>query len=201
MGKESGARPADGGKGDHMRRTLLIGLLGLATLIGPSSAAATDLSIEHFAPVPCSVACAYWDAPSAAGFNECANPFPPGSYDLTRLRFTDEDLIRITATSAVDYDTFVCTTNLEPLTIMTCGRLQKCSQVPEPCTGSPAPNLLAIGCTERITLSLNWLHATNGGINDEFLLISYNWSDYAPLPITITGPAEILDDTYEAGII
>lgn len=184
-----------------MRRIILIGLATAALATAPSTNASEPIQLEHFAPLPCSVACAYWDAGGAAGFDECAKPFPAGSYDVTRLRITeDRQVVQIDATSVIDYDTFACTTEGRRIDFLACGRMQKCSQTGGRCNGVAGIDEIAVGCTETIWLTLNALHGANDGLNDEFLLISYNWSDYAPLPITITGPAEVIDDSFDATI-
>lgn len=180
-----------------LRRAALAVALGLAALISPGTASAMPLTLEHEAPVPCSVACAYWEGGDAAGFDVCTKRFPPGSYDYTTLRMTADGIAHVQATSVIDWDTFVCTTDGQRL-MVACGRLEKCTLPGDGCSGVAGQRAVAVGCTEQKFITLNDIHAANGGANDEFILLSYNWSDYAPLSITVSGPAEIVDDSYDA---
>jgi hypothetical protein len=161
-----------------------------------------EVTVEHFAPIPCSVACAHWEAPDAAGFDACADPFPAGSYDFSTFRLTaTSGVVTIEARSVIDYDTFVCTTT-EPSvhvgTVGSCGWRAKCTSIGDECTGIAGRDALAVGCIERKSVTWSALTAANGGANDEFRLISYNWSDTAPLPIGLWGPVALVDDSYDA---
>lgn len=194
-----------------MKQLFLTGLLGLAAVTTPSSAVANSstLSIEHYAPIPCAVACGYWDVSGAAGFSAC-NSFPAGSYDQTLLRFTETTgVVDVETRPAVDYDTFLCTVGDPPVLIDSCRSFTSCVRTRDAhhgvagLGGSPGgctigPCLCLVGCPEYLSLTWQALQNANGGTSDEFRVVSSNWSDHAPLPITIRGPAEIVDDTFVA---
>src|ERR1051325_6257437 len=65
--------------------------------------------------VPCAVACAYWDAASAAGYRPCENPFPDLSYKdvVTQPAPTPpagkKMILDFTTTPDTDWDTWICT--------------------------------------------------------------------------------------------
>lgn len=182
-----------------MRKIFTAAVMAAVVHVAPATATTEPaLQIEQYAPLPCTVACPYWDVAETAGFDACSAPFPQGSFDVTRFRITGPGLVRIAATSVVDYDTFLCTTGPEQEHATTCRGSQVCTWVPQRCNGLAGVDAIAVGCTEQLFITLGELHVRNGGINDEFLLRSYNWSDYAPLPITLTGPVEVIDDSYEA---
>lgn len=154
------------------------------------------MAVEHFAPLPCSVACAYWDAPDAAGYNECGNPFPEGSYDESTFRLTRQTgVVHIEAHSVNDYDSFICT-DTDPRVLVSPVGGGCC----DPCDGIAGNNAIAWACVERGDLTYSGLAASNGGANDRFVIISYNWSDTEPLPVKLWGPVEIIDDSFEANI-
>lgn len=180
-------------------RAAFLLLCASASLTTPAGATAqTPITVTHTAPVPCVVACAYYDVPESAGFHACNDPFPPGSFDRSRFRFTGNGIIVIETRPVIDYDTFVCTVTEPSYGIGACGFPFKCTYGTDSCTQVAGRDEILIGCPEYIDLTLNLLHAVNGGANDEFFVVSYNWSDHAPLPVTVTGPAELLDDSYEA---
>ena len=192
-----------GGKGAQMRRTLLIGLFGLAPVITmqPGVAASPpSITLEHSAPLPCTVACAYWDVAGATGANECSAPFPSGSYDKTLLRLTSQrGVAHFEMRSEIDYDTFFCTNTDPPVLIHDLAQ----HVGPADCAGIAGidHDVLAVGCLEFRDLTYSGLVAANGGVNEmEFIVISYNWSDPGSLPVHIWGPVEVLDDSFEASI-
>ena len=173
---------------------------GIALFLSLSNAAASHgrgpatVSVTHSAPIPCTVACGYWEAPSAAGFNECENPFPEGSYDETTFRLTSTtDVVHIQAWSRIDHDHFICT-DTEPRVLVQAIANLCC----EPCDGIAGEGALAIGCTESGDLTWSGLSAANDGANDRFIVMSYNWSDTGPSLVDLWGPIEMLDDSYEA---
>lgn len=176
-----------------MRRAIILGAVASLAAVTPQANAA--ITLTHSAPIPCAVMCAYWDAPGAAGFNECSAPFPEGSYDKTTLKLTSTTgVVHIEAQSPIDYDSFICTDTNPPVLVQTLA-----NTVGDPCEGLAGNNAAAVGCLESGDLTYNGLVAANGGVNEfNFILISYNWSDNGELPITITGPAVVLDDTFTA---
>ena len=177
-----------------MRRTMILGAMAsLMAIVSPAKAATVNLT--HSAPIPCAVMCAYWDAPGAAGFNECSAPFPEGSYDKTTLKLTSTTgVVHIEAQSPIDYDSFICTDTNPPVLVQTLA-----NTVGDPCEGLAGNNAVAVGCLESGDLTYSGLVAANGGVNEfNFILISYNWSDNGVLPITLTGPVEVLNDNFEA---
>jgi hypothetical protein len=181
-----------------MRKAIILGaIVSLAAITQPANAAIT---ITHKAPLPCAVMCAYWDVPSTAGFNECAAPFPEGSYDVTKMRLGNNGtgLVSISAKSTIDYDTFICT-DTDPSQLV----VSLANIVGEDCDGIGGRSAVAIGCLEEGNLTYSALVTANGGINEfSFRLYSYNWSDNDVLPVNITtsgGQTVIVtDDSYEA---
>lgn len=177
-------------------------LLAYAALV-PTSSRATEapplFTLEHAAPLACTVMCAYWDAPGAAGYNECSRPFPDGSYDQTLLRLTSrQGVVRFEMRSEIDYDSFICT-NTEP-PVLVPAFLDPIGDNCSGITGRGDP--IAVGCLERLDLHHSALVAANGGVNEmEFIVISYNWSDTGSLPVNVWGPVEVIDDSFEASIM
>lgn len=154
------------------------------------------ITVTHEAPLPCSVACAYWDAPDAAGYNECGNPFPQGSYDESTFRLTSRNgVVHIQTYPVYDYDSFVCT-DTEPSVLVTTMAPGCCY----PCHGIGGNTAIALACEEGTDLTYSGLVAANAGANDRFVIISYNWSDTEPLPVKLWGPVELIDDSFEASI-
>ena len=170
-----------------MKRILLA---SVALLLAPTgSSAAETMRIEHFAPVPCTVSCGYFL--DAVGAGPCATPFPKGSYDFTIMQMTAQTgIVHIEARPTIDYDTFVCSLHGE--------QLLQGDHIGQDCTHDEGP--VALGCLEFYDISWNALTAT-GDDSGRFMIVSYNWLDIAALPITVTGPAEIVDDTYDARLI
>lgn len=177
-----------------MRRTIILGAIAsLMAIMSPAKAA--NVELIHSAPVPCAVACAYWESASTAGFNECSAPFPEGSYDKTLLKLTSTTgVVHIEAQSAIDYDSFICTDTNPPVLVQTLA-----NGLGDPCQGLAGNNAVAVGCLETGDLTYSGLVSANGGVNEfNFILISYNWSDNSVLPITLSGPVAVLNDTYTA---
>lgn len=179
-------------------------LVAIWTIGFASSAQANSrVWIEHEAPVPCSIACPYWDAPRAAGFDPCAAPFPQGSWDETTLTFVSDGFASIETQPWLDYDTFVCTDTTPRRLVASLARplelpptARGASRTEACITGSCCP--ANMGCAEDGWISRTQLHRVNGGANDRFVVVSYNWFDYQSLPIRITGSVEIVDDTFTA---
>lgn len=180
----------------RLARPIAITATMFTALLAPStnvSHAASTLRIEQFAPLPCSVACPHWDAAMAAGYDVCADPFPQGSFDETVMRMTSQEgAVEIDAYSHIDYDTFLCT-NTEPRVLM-----EPLAHVYTEDCGSHFGPRWPVGCSEHLRLGWRALQDANGGTGDEFIIVSYNWSDTAPLMVVVSGPAEIVDDRYEA---
>lgn len=172
-------------------------LFSLSSVAAGHGRGPATVSVTHSAPIPCAVACGYWDAPSAAGFDECSNPFPTGSYDETTFRLTSlTDVVHIQAWSRIDHDHFVCT-DTEPRVLVQAIANLCC----EPCDGIAGEGALAIGCTDSVDLTWSGLSAANDGANDRFIVMSYNWSDTGSSLIDLWGPVEIIDDSHEARIL
>jgi hypothetical protein len=169
----------------------------LAALTSPSALtahAASPLRIEQSAPLPCAAACPYWEVSSAAGYDVCANPFPRGSFDETVMRITStEGVVEIGAYPFIDYDTFLCT-NTQPRVL-----IHSLAHYREEC-GAHFGFYWPLGCSEHQALTWGGLQAANGRTGDQFVILSYNWSDTASLLVSVSGPAEIVDDSYEARI-
>lgn len=144
------------------------------------------------APLPCTVACSYWDAGGAAGYDEC-NPFPEGSYDMTKIEIFGTAPVQIEAQSPIDYDSFICSNTPVKVLIQTMA-----NNVGDPCEGVAGNNQVAIGCLETGSITLDALEAEQGAGNPYFWLISYNWSDNGQLPVKMSGPARIDNDHYQA---
>jgi hypothetical protein len=179
---------------------LLVGLLSALSI--RTSQAQERIEIEHFAPIPCATACPHWDYTTAAGLDVCANPGPPKSFDETIVRITGSAVVRIDAYSYIDYDTFICTDEAQSRQVdpLACATGLRCSSIPEDCYSPIGTQDLGIGCAERYDVSLAMLRAA-GSEADTFRIVSYNWSDIAPLPITISGPAEIVWDELDNSLI
>lgn len=176
-----------------MRLRSLVPLTGMLVGLPVHADAAPLITVEHDAPLPCAVACPYWEPGSLAGFDECAEPFPEGSYDYTTFRLTSAtEVVHIEARSVIDYDTFVCT-DTEP-SVLVDRELDFATWCPIRVRGSN----VHVGCIEDFDITLDTLHAKNNGVNDRFRVISYNWADIAPLLVRLRGPVEVVDDTYEA---
>lgn len=166
----------------------------LSVVIAPahaSSEGAETIEIEQHAPVPCAIACPYWDGPRAAGFDACSNPtLPRGIWDETTFEITeDAPPVSIGAWSTYDYDSFVCT-DTEPRRLL----ISMANSINDRCTfaGNYYP------CPESASFTRSHLRAANGGVNDRFVLVSYNWWDPGALTVQIGGPVTVLDDSYEA---
>lgn len=174
---------------------ILVWAISTASASAHSFEEQPTLTVTQYAPVPCSTACAYWDAAAAAGADVCAQPFPAGSYDQTTFEIAGEEaLVEIRTRSVWDYDSFVCT-DTEPSRLVA----SLANLLNGDChTGTVAGRaLLPLGCVEWGTFTLAWLHEVNGGVNDRFIVRSYNWSDVEPLPIDLWGPIQLIDDTFE----
>lgn len=180
------------------RRLLVAVALGCVSASPVGIASATHpptVSVVHHAPIPCAVMCANWEIPTTAGADVCSDPFPPGSHDESIYRFTDTPgWITVTTSPVMDYDTYVCTDTQPRRLVATLA-----NNLAELCAGGPIPGVGVTGwsCPESGVVTLAALHAVNGGENDRFVLISYNWSDLYPLPVELWGPVELVDDSYD----
>lgn len=128
----------------------------------------TPHAVTFNAPVACSVVCAYWQGPAAAGFNECTNPFPEGSYDqLTVTAPLGANLLKFEIFPVVDYDSFICRAN-NGVTLAT-----GANQGVDNCDNLFGPNNpVSIGCYEK--------SVTPVVPGTRYLLRVYNWSDATP---------------------
>lgn len=180
------------------RSLTVIAIIGALGAGGPAQAmhqGPPTLTFTQAAPVPCLAACANWDAPEALGYDVCAKPFPPGSFDETTLRITSNGVVSVSTRSMDDYDSLVCS-DTEPRMLIT----QLANQLAEVCTGGTLGIfMVGMGCPESGDVTLASIRATTGDPTaDRFVLVSYNWLDAAALPVTMWGPVEIIDDSYEA---
>lgn len=155
--------------------------------------AASTVRVEQYAPVPCVVACPYWEPTPELPPDICNTPTPPGSFDKTVFEVTDPTrVVVVEAWSSIDYDSFVCT-DTEPSVLV---------KPFEIWWGCPSPFIpvfdVYLGAGEGVEFMLERLHRANGGANDRFVVISYNWSDVESLPVVAKGPVALVDDSFDA---
>lgn len=175
-----------------MRRAtmLMLAIAAVAATAMPSGAAET-VTVRHAAPVPCAAACPHWDPASMAGFHPCSNQFPPGSYDKTLFTFTSTTgVIRFEAHSDVEYHTTACTNTTPSRNIRiddhhygACDRVLGRTEVP-------------VGCTVIGEISRDAIYMEHGGVNYDFWLVSYNWTDVGAVNISLNGPVAVVDDRF-----
>lgn len=150
----------------------------------------TKTHVVQNAPLPCTVACASWVPDMLSPEAQCHTPGPQGSFDRTVFEITEPTRwITIETYPNIDYDSFLCTDTepsrlIEPL-------------VPD-CCGGLTRGIYHVGCYEEASIHLGDVHRVNGGENDRFVLVSYNWLDNSSLPVQLTGPVRIVDDSFEA---
>lgn len=177
-----------------VRRSFVVPTLLLLLAVPSAAQAATEIRVEHRAPVPCAVTCANWEPARSAGYDVCDRPFPPGSFDRSTFRITEgQRLVSVTSHFAADYDLFLCT-DTEPSVLFPVGCLsgQKCMD-----WNCQPTVILYIGCRESLELSLESLHRVNGGANDRFRVVSMNWLDPGSAHVSVRGPVELVDDSFE----
>lgn len=154
----------------------------------PTTASAAELTVVHEAPIPCAVVCPYWHG-EVAGFDVCANPGPPGSYDDTMLMFTETDrrsVIGYSMEPTFDHDIFICTAT-EPSREVTGWA---CVCPPPECTGP----YYTYGCREEGVILYEALKATNGSPDPRFLVRTFNWLDPDPrVTVNLSGPVALAE--------
>lgn len=165
----------------------LLGSLGTARASYPADPPV--ITVTHTAPLPCSYACG---GEREAGFDLCGNPFPEGSYDKSTFRLTSSSgVTTVEARYQIAWFSVICT-DTEPSVLVTsaCGLCYGCDGI-----------AAATDCSEWIDLTWSGLMAANGGANDRFIVMSYNWSDTEPSTVKLWGPVELVDDSYDARVI
>lgn len=179
-------------------RTRWLAFAVAALAAHPATAHATKdpptVSVTHWAPVPCAVACPYWETPRSLGFDPCAAPFPLGSWDETTFVITEDPaLIRLTSRPTWDYDTFVCTDTTPSRLVLNLANV-----LHEDCHMGTVSGrmIIPLQCEETGYLSLAYLRRVNDAANDRFIIRSFNWSDLGSTPVDVWGPVEIVDDSY-----
>lgn len=172
-------------------------LAGIALLVAPAPPALathtppTRVQVEQYAPLPCTIACPNMDTGATVFGDVCNASGPAGSVDKTVFEITDPTHPVVIETQPdVDYDSFVCT-DTEPSVLVTPLVVEWCCPM-----WLPGPVDVYLGCPEVADVSLEQVHRFNGGANDRFVLVSYNWSDPSPLPVRINGAVRVVDDSY-----
>lgn len=153
-----------------MRNAMLGLAIGAAAMFGATAQAATPTTFTVGPATPCAVVCAYWDAPTALGYEPCEHPFPEGSYaDITVTAPPGSNILKLEIFPDVDWDSFICAANNGRLLARGVNLLSdNCNNIFGP--NNPFP----IGCYEKAVTP-----ATPG---TEYLLRFYNWSDPSVLP-------------------
>lgn len=179
-----------------MRKLLVLTAVLFLTLASSGTRASESLHLEHYAPLPCTAVCSFWDHTQALGYGLCERDFPEGSYDQTVLRITNPTgTVKIWAYPPVDYDTVACSDTEPSRLVATPDPFERCNCGIAGCWPLPVP------CRESLEIRWADVARIDPDTTGRFRLVSYNFSDAGSLTIRGSGPVDVVDDSYEAKII
>jgi len=165
-----------------MRKVLLaLAVLSVMSFAAPSAQATVvkEKSFTAGPAVPCAVACAYWDGPSAAGFSPCEYPFPEGSYvDVVTEAApplpsgTKFMALEISISPLVDWDSYICSTGAPGFQKQLAQGTNILGQNCDSPFGGNQP--VPLGCIETASTLVK--------SGQQYIIRLYNWSDPATVP-------------------